>query len=561
MSRAGSRRKGAAWKVDFAGGALRVVSDTLQFEADPQDGVILRNCQWFASDSRGPLVVDSVKTLLCQGAMYDPRSLNRLADYVREGEDSALIWKVRGDCLRISGRRRVHDLVIETTNWVHAASGRLEREVVVRKTGPGRIKLQPMMQVGLGVSGTAGDPSLWLEFESNGKAQLCCEYGGAETVMDQDSHATDRNWLLSSHLVRLWRPGAGISLRIESEKGCLFLAHRPLNRMLAVNLYACDRTLRQGETLTACLVLEPSTVMLKPDVEKVSKRPIPGVMRQELTGSRSRKKSGNDGVADFRRKLHAWKLAEARWYWADGNPRQARALLRDAARIRKALDSGEPAVLPERGALVHETLFCESSPDWVSYGFGEMSHNAKQGVFVVPQTTLNLWSRQEFGGNYQVEFEYFPQSSGPANGGTFLQLSARPVAPRDPATDLMVSATGRMPDYNFGMSCYHFSFNRQSRERERTNFRKTGKAFYLLAVNETQQAAASRWHTIRAVKNGRQFLLFINNRFVLEYFDEGNQGPFLDKGHLGLRNWGGMRAWFRNLRVFELPPHSTGGNR
>ena len=103
------------------------------------------------------------------------------------------------------------------------------------------------------------------------------------------------------------------------------------------------------------------------------------------------------------------------------------------------------------------------------------------------------------------------------------------------------------------MCDYHpCSQNRHDRtHNNRTNFRKTGEAFRLLALVERQTAHEPVWHRITASRRGSQFLLYVDGRFVLEYFDEGNRGPVYDSGRIGLRNWGGMKAWFRDLNVYR----------
>jgi Domain of unknown function (DUF1961) len=51
------------------------------------------------------------------------------------------------------------------------------------------------------------------------------------------------------------------------------------------------------------------------------------------------------------------------------------------------------------------------------------------------------------------------------------------------------------------------------------------------------------------IKQGQQFLFAVNGIIVQEYIDHGHQGPLLNKGRIGLRNWAKQSAYFKNFTV------------
>ncbi|HWL53252.1 MAG TPA: DUF1961 family protein [Chthoniobacteraceae bacterium] len=543
------------WTVTEENGALRVDSAALAFSVTPENAATVLAPQWKLA--RGIPAIVQLRVFPHYGYLYNPRLLNWLGQTAQGGVSQPLTWEATGDRLEIRGEWALHDLVFNTTWIASARTGGLELIAEARKTGPGEIKVQLMGQPSFAVAGKPGPPLWQVDFEVGEQRLTRSEYGAEGNIFDQDGHTTVRSWSLSSPIVRFRTPGAtesALEAEIDTPLRSMMLQHSPTGRGIHAALYGPDQLLQQGDQVTSRWRLTPVAIgdagqsgaeprhrpEVAAEIDAEATQPLPEA-------------SPDDAVATFRRDLHAWKLDEARWYDADANPVEARALLRDAATIRRAVAERIPAALPERAGLLYEQSFRTFPTDWSVLGFGEIRSCPEEGLLVAPNTTVNLWSEREFSGDYLVELEYRPEPTDQFQRGTFLQLSGRPMVERD-AVDLMASATGHMPDYNFGVQCYHLSFNRRARLRSRTNFRKTGEAFRLLSLVEAATAGEPCWHTLTASKQGSHFLFYVDGRFVLEYFDEGHQGPFLDRGKIGLRNWGGMTSWFRNLKVFALRP-------
>lgn len=542
------------WSLEETGNRWVARSAALEFEIVPARGGRLQDVRWKRPE--GLVRLQQVQPILYSGLLYDSRQWSLLAEGARGGEGRLLSREIAGEWLVITGELKVHDLLV-TTRWrAHALDGTLECRAEVRKQGPGSIKAQILWMNGVE---TTGDPSLpptlQIDFFEANRLVTCSEFGQQGNVLDQDGHSANRYWALSSPQVRLRTPGAedhAIFARLETPMAGLATYHRPTKKSVSVGLYGPDRMLEGDAVLVSTVTLAPGAIPAgeAPELPELRSPEVIAAIDREARPLKAAPGQPPE-VSEYRALLHGWLLEEARWYAADGSASEARGLLADAARVRRALETGESAALPQRGERLYAADFRSLPDDWTVFGFGEMRADPEEGLYLAPNTTMNLWSDREFSGDYLVEFSYRPEAMEKMGRGTFLQFSGKTVTRRAPV-DMMASATGRMPDYNFGVECYHFSFNRHDpNSRNRTNFRKTGEAFRLLALTERKTAAEPVWHQITASRRGSQFLLYIDGRFILEYFDEGHRGPVHDNGRLGLRNWGGMKAWFRDLKVFR----------
>ena len=123
-----------------------------------------------------------------------------------------------------------------------------------------------------------------------------------------------------------------------------------------------------------------------------------------------------------------------------------------------------------------------------------------------------------FESSYVVELDCCSTSE-LSRGGTFLQMCGSCINPRDEFY-FLVSAMGNMDYNNFGMRCYHFSFNCSGSGL--CNFRKTSRTFYVLSQVPEPVPERGRWYKLHFARNGSRFLFFVDGRVSLEYFDMGN---------------------------------------
>jgi hypothetical protein len=236
---------------------------------------------------------------------------------------------------------------------------------------------------------------------------------------------------------------------------------------------------------------------------------------------------------------------------------QVSGLLKDAGRIVQAIESREPAVIPVPDQIIYKNTFAEPCGDFDYFGNGDISFSPDDGLFLDPVITINMWSKFKLEGDFCMEMDYRPVEG--ASGGTMIQLCGNCFNPVNDVA-MMRTAAGYMPHYNFGTTCYHFSFCRgenyhttNTRPKPRVcNFRKTGRGFYVLnRIADPVPDSGNEWFHLCFVKNKRQFLFFVNDKLVQEYFDEENQGDFLNAGFFGIRNWSRRKAYFKKLRIYK----------
>jgi len=260
-------------------------------------------------------------------------------------------------------------------------------------------------------------------------------------------------------------------------------------------------------------------------------------------------------VARIRIGLINFKLEDVEFYRQFHEVDQVRGLLDDAARAAAALKKGEPASMPVRAEMIYSHNLSEDPGDFLVFGNGDITFSPERGMYLEPVGTMNLWTRFQVSGSYMVEFDYFPMSErAMGTGGTMLQLSGNPVNPVCHYSFMPSASWGSMTYYMFGIKCYHFSFSRGGGEgRPRiSNFRKTGKGFYVLSRIADPITDLEKWYHLSFAKVGNHFMFFVDGELVQEYIDEGNQGPFLDSGHIGIRNWTLYRSCFRNFQVHRI---------
>lgn len=242
-----------------------------------------------------------------------------------------------------------------------------------------------------------------------------------------------------------------------------------------------------------------------------------------------------------------FKLAEYPSYRAIHHVKQMEALLADARRATAALEADEPANLPALSEVLYSNPLTAETDDFLFYGAGEIVYDPERGLYFGGDGTMNLWSRFQVEGSFMVEFDYMPLES--PRGGTMFQMCGQHPAPNSDFDFMCTASWGGMSYYMFGVRCYHFSFGVTGRE---CRLRKTGEGFYILSDAPDPVAELDRWHRLAFAKDGNRILFIADGRLVQEYFDEGHQGPVLEGGRIGIRNWSGHRGWFRNLAVRRL---------
>jgi len=541
------------WKIQERDGVIEAESATLTFGVMPDAGGTIVEPVWRqCPDLWTP---DRLWTRPFIGTHYDRWSLNQLIGCLMQTAPEPLRHTVDGDWLEIAGLFLANDIRMQHKIRANAATGEILIEDSVEKTGPGPTNLQLVHESQYSLNESLDGPQGAMILPVGGGIQTlwALEPSGAE-VLDQNGHSVHRARVLSAPWIRVAQAESKHVLLHEEldTMACFAVREHRSKGTLLLNTYTPDFELTSEASVTKSvrLCIEPTPdgkPIAAPAILDPDRRGRIEAEAAELRRQLDATEPTESGSTAIRRNLIAWKLQESDVYMRYSDYAEAENMLADARRAFKAIADNEPAELPQPGEVLYESSFREFPLDWQLYGFCHTENDPEKGFHLQPVMTTNMWTREEFDGDYVVEIEFCPTSEH-KKGGTFLQMCGRCVNPRDDF-DFMASAMGRMAYYNFGIPCYHYSFNRGNLSV--CNFRKTGKAFYVLAQIEEPVRDRGRWYRHHFVKNDAQFLFFVDGRLALEYFDEGNQGDVYPSGRIGIRNWARQSSWFRNLRIYR----------
>ena len=119
--------------------------------------------------------------------------------------------------------------------------------------------------------------------------------------------------------------------------------------------------------------------------------------------------------------------------------------------------------------------------------------------------------------------------------------------------------TGVFTDYTKGaMNCYHISYYANGKDhpgREFANLRKN-KGFNLVQTGEMAIPIDSKAiHKVRLVKNEGEISMFIDDRKIIDWKDDGVKfGKVLEGGKIGFRQMQWTHFAYRNFKVWEGVP-------
>lgn len=539
------------WQVEQQDDRIEARCDGLRFAVTPNRGLSVEELAWTDFDDLWTPV--RVVASPFASRHYDRYELNTFANCL-QGEADPLEFSTDGERFEAHGRYLCGDISLRHALRADAATGEVVLETETSRSGPGSTKMQTMHELIYRFHENHDGPHAVLEAPVGGRIETLRTFEPAGSkVLDQDGHSVNRARMLSEPHIRLGLVAATAMLRCEEddEMACCGLRSNEKVLGILVSLYGRDFIVERGAATTRRLRLIPER--LGPG-KRVPPAPVleperRGALLDRASDLTRRMPSLDEstGVNAIRRRLIEWKLREFSSYMASSEYDQCDAMLADADRAFRAVEADEPAELPELGDVIYENDFRSFPLDWDLFGFCKTENDPERGFHLEPNMTTNMWTQAAFEGNCAVEFDFCPTSEH-FRGGTFLQMCGQCINPRD-AFDFMASAMGHMSYYNFGIKCYHYSFNRG--DLSVCNFRKTGQAFYLLSQIEEPVRERGRWYRLRFAKRGRQFLFFVDDILVLEYFDEGNQGEVYESGRIGIRNWGRQTAWFRDFRVYR----------
>ncbi|HBE02838.1 MAG: hypothetical protein A2096_14135 [Spirochaetes bacterium GWF1_41_5] len=400
-------------------------------------------------------------------------------------------------------------------------------------------------------------PDAWLGKEQEHTAAVKIRFLDKDQLPDNLPLAIASQRYICSKILPVYtlRPVKAYS-KVRLKKNQKIILEQVLKNKTLLNLSGLADGSYILETITEaekskCIFSEPIEILIRQSAEYSSKK-----KSLENFLSLYKSKTGN-AVARVRIALLKWKLSELAHYLTCREQTQINGLLKDSFRIADALGKNEPAVLPERKKVIYENNLFASLDNFKIIGAGKIQFSRENGMLLEPVLTMNLWSEFSLSGSYMIEFDYYSLEG--SKGGTMIQLCGRHPNPVWDYSFMPSASGGSMNYYNFGIFCYHFSFARGQSlnvkgpiQKHVCNFRKTGKGFYILSQIPDPVNQPLQWYKVSFIKNKNRFLFFVNQKLVQEYIDEGHQGPVLEKGAFGIRNWSTKRSYFKNLIISKI---------
>jgi hypothetical protein len=218
--------------------------------------------------------------------------------------------------------------------------------------------------------------------------------------------------------------------------------------------------------------------------------------------------------------------------------------LKELAKLVALIDHTPPLLDAEAGQVLFEDRLLDRVDAWDIPEHLEVERDPVKGA---------RWKGYKPGGHWFWLKQAIParpvsfaceSNALPEEGGLIIAFCARP---RGPDVTFKMTSTLNMSDYYKNYDCYHFSVTRN--QSGYSNLRRCGSGLIMLASFADPCPAPGQWHHIEIVKNGPQIDLRADGRLAACYLDFGYIQPVLDGGFFGIRHFGGLNAWHRNVRI------------
>jgi len=213
----------------------------------------------------------------------------------------------------------------------------------------------------------------------------------------------------------------------------------------------------------------------------------------------------------------------------------------------------------QKGALLYQADMArqESVEDWRMEGPGEIRF---------ADGWMHMWSPDEKGHHVFWAPETFPsrfvaewkmQNREPDAGLALVFFAAKGTGGKSIFDPSLPEREGVYERYHSGaIDAYHLSYYANAPhnpDREQSNLRKS-KGFHLAATGpEGIPTESEQVHKMRLVKDGTHIRMYVDDRKIIDWTDEGEQGgPALAEGKIGLRQMKWTHFRYRDFKVWAL---------
>lgn len=213
-----------------------------------------------------------------------------------------------------------------------------------------------------------------------------------------------------------------------------------------------------------------------------------------------------------------------------------------------------------KGKLIYTNSLStsESVKNWVLEGPAKIEfHNNWLNIYSPNEEGHHVfWCPEDFPGNFIAEWEAQNQA---IDAGLCIVFFCAKGRNGESIFDFSMPkrTSGIFTDYTKGaMNDYHISYYANGRDnpnRETANLRKN-KGFNLVQTGEIGiPVQSTAIHKMKLVKSGGKILLYIDNRKVIDWTDDGiKYGKILEDGKIGFRQMQWTHFAYRNFNVWEI---------
>jgi hypothetical protein len=212
-----------------------------------------------------------------------------------------------------------------------------------------------------------------------------------------------------------------------------------------------------------------------------------------------------------------------------------------------------------KAKLIFQDSFDEGLENWFFEGQGKavLRPDSSLGLEAVSDTSgAVLWSRRDFSGNFQLEYEIFFLDTAGTHSVFFC---AEDLDGKELRGD-WISKSNSFNDYirnliqSYQITCH--CYDRNGKPVSGSRLRKNPGSL-LLAGSPTDPCKDNRMYVIDIIKVGNRIQFFSDGVLVHDVRDRGGFGPVYMKGQIGFYiqgKAGAFSAVLDNVRLFKLSP-------
>ncbi len=222
------------------------------------------------------------------------------------------------------------------------------------------------------------------------------------------------------------------------------------------------------------------------------------------------------------------------------------------------IDPTLPEPVGSKGALRYASAFDgpESVEGWVMEGPGQLRFEAGGMEMFAPDDAGHhvFWSPVEFPESFVAEWTL--QNLNLNEGLCIVFFGATGREGEDLFDPALPERDGTYAQYTNGaIDTYHVSYyadGRPNPEREISHLRKS-HGFHLVQQGEPGVPLGStREHQVRLVKLDEHLAMYVDDRLIINWVDDGRHGAPLGAGRIGLRQMRWTRFRYRDFAVWDV---------